>query len=183
MAVHGTLHHHHGPAGDAVDPGTRCLEAEICDDVKVAAPHVATADLVAMAAASIALPVPVPHTDPASRTWVSLSTYLWIDRTIWHPYTGTAGAAGQTVTLTGRPSRVLWDLGETVITCAGRSCAYAFHRPTPGSAYQISATVNYDVTWTCRGACDAGSGTYGPLPATGTTRLPVGEIQTVTGPG
>jgi hypothetical protein len=171
--------HHGGGAG--VDPGAACLAAEICEDVRFErpGPRVSSGDLAAMAAAAVALPVPVPHTGPAGTTYVNLLTNLWVEPGIWHPYTATARAGGQAVTLTGRPARVVWELGEATLTCDRPSCAYAYRRPA--AEHPITATVYYDVRWSCAGPCDTRGGTFPALPASGTTRLAVGEIQTVTG--
>jgi hypothetical protein len=156
-------------------------------------PHVRAADLAAMAMDRIALPVPRPYTSPAGRSWVGLVTFLWIDRRLWHPYRAGAAVSGQTVTLTARPTKVVWDLGEGSVECAGpgepyrpgapAGCGYTYRRSSahaPGGSYELSATVYYTAEWTCAGSCDTASGSEGPLPATGRTRLRVGEIQTET---
>lgn len=158
-----------------------------------AAPHVGTADLAAMALDRIALPVPRPHTDPSARSWIGLRTFLWIDRSLWHPYTAEAAVPGQTVTLTARPTRVAWHTGESPVECAGpgepyrpgavSDCGHTYQRSSahlPGDVYHLTATVYYTVEWTCTGSCDTAAGSAGPLPATGRTRLSVGEIQTET---
>jgi hypothetical protein len=100
---------------------------------------------------------------------------------------------GQTVTLTARPTRVVWDLGEGSVECAGpgkpyrpgviTGCGYTYRRSSAhvaGGSYEVGATVFYTVVWTCIGSCDTVYGTEGPLPSTGRTRLHVGEIQTET---
>ncbi|MGI8330745.1 hypothetical protein ACRYCC_12330 [Actinomadura scrupuli] len=157
------------------------------------APLVRTADLAAMAMDRIALPVPRPHTSPSARTWIGLRTFLWIDRRLWHPYTAGAAVPGQRVTLIARPTRVAWHTGEMRVECAGPGepyrpgatpgCGYTYRRSSahvPGGGYELTATVFYTVEWTCTGSCDTAAGSGGPLPATGRTRLSVGEIQTET---
>lgn len=147
-----------------------------------------TADVVAMAWASFGLPSPVPHTNPAVRSWVSLPTYLWIDASGWKPRTARASVDGQTVTVTGTPQRVEWSLGEAMIVCRGpgtpyrrgdppSDCSYTYRRP---GRYAVTATAYYSVNWTCTGSCDSRSGSYGTFPASGSTHLNVQEIQTRT---
>ncbi|MEV5568569.1 hypothetical protein AB0L06_00850 [Spirillospora sp. NPDC052269] len=148
-----------------------------------------TADVVAMAWASFSLPTPVPHTNPSGRSWVSLPTYLWVDPSAWKPQRAQASVDGQTVTMTGAPQRVEWSLDDTTITCEGPGTPYFRGGPPSGCAYRfrrsgsasVTATVFYSVTWSCTGACDARGGSYGTFPASGSTRLTVREIQTLTG--
>ncbi len=180
----GRAAHSGRPGGSGgVDPGAVCLAARICEDVAFSepGPRVSTGDLAAMAAAAIALPAPVPHTGPAGKTYVNLATDLWVEDGVWRTYHSAASAGGQTVSLTGRPARVVWDTGEAMVECDRAYCSYTYLRPTTGRPdHIVTATVYYAVTWTCDGPCDARSGTYPALPASGGTRLAVGEIQTVS---
>ncbi|WP_051467957.1 hypothetical protein [Actinomadura oligospora] len=148
-----------------------------------------TADVVAMAWASFSLPRPVPHTSPSGRSWVSLPTYLWVDASGWRPQRAQATVDGQTVTMTGAPQRVEWSLGDATVTCEGpgtpyrrgappSSCAHEFRR---SGSHTVTATALYAVNWTCAGSCDSRGGSYGTFPASGSTRLTVREIQTLTG--
>jgi hypothetical protein len=207
--------HPRGPSGDhSTGPGAAAPDLDLPDCAVLAgaqecmnlqglpevAPHVGTADLAAMAMDQVALPAPRAHTNPARRSWVGLRTYLWIDGRLWHPYRASAAVPGQTVTLTARPTHVVWELGEASIQCAGPGtpyrpgrttpstdpCGYEYRRSsarTPDGSYDVIATVFYTAEWTCTGSCDTASGTEGPLPATGRTRLRVGEIQTATTTG
>lgn len=139
------------------------------------------------------LPVPDIHTAPAPKTYVRLKTGLWV-RGAFATFRASAGAGGQRVTAIARPKSVTWNMGENAITCNsagdpdGNTCSYTYARSSaaqPGGAYQISATVTWEVSWICRGACDATSGTY-PDPTmsmTNTAALAVGEIQTESRPG
>ncbi|MCP2336580.1 hypothetical protein [Actinomadura rupiterrae] len=147
-----------------------------------------TADVVAMAWDSFALPPPKPRTSPSGRSFVSLPTYLWVDSSSWKPRHAQASVDGQTVTMTGVPQRVDWSLGEGGTTCIGpgvpylsggppSGCAYTYRR---AGSYAVTATVYYTVNWLCSGACDAPSGSYGTFPTSGSTRLTVREIQTRT---
>lgn len=183
------------PAGaQAPDPNAICLTASVCDQVGIGAgtqagnddppPKVSTIDLARMASDALVIRPPAPRTEPSVRTWVAFPTYLLIDPAAWHPTSATASLDGQSVTATGEPARVVWDLGETTVTCEGPgdehgSCAYAFRRPA--GTRPVTATVYYRVGWRCSGACDAPSGSLGELPTTGRTSLRVSEIQTSDG--
>ncbi|MGI5167490.1 PKD domain-containing protein [Spirillospora sp. CA-253888] len=145
-----------------------------------------TAEVAEMARDAIALPPPRPRTSPSRRTWVGLPTYLWIDGSAWRGRSARVGVDGQTVAITGRPVRVVWDTGEGTLTCrgpgtpyrrgmTGSSCAHVYRR---SGAFTVTATLYYEVTWTCTGACDAPGGGFGPLAASGSVPLRVAEIQT-----
>jgi hypothetical protein len=168
------------------DPNATCLANRVCDEIAMTdrPAHVSTADIVAMAAAALELPPPVPRTEPADHTWVALATYLRIDPALWHPTSATATVRGQTVTATARPTRVVWDMGEATITCTG-PCAYTYRHASlrqPGRVYKVTATLYYEIDWSCSGACDAPRGRLGELPASGRTTLGVNEIQAIVNP-
>ncbi|WP_067477193.1 PKD domain-containing protein [Actinomadura hibisca] len=147
-----------------------------------------TAQVAEMARDAIVLPPPRLRTSPARRTWVGLRTYLWIDGTAWRTRTARVGVDGQEVTVTGRPARVVWDTGEGTLTCqgpgtpyrrgmTGSSCAHTYRR---AGAFTVTATLYYEVSWTCTGACDAPGGGFGALPASASVPLRAAEIQTAT---
>jgi hypothetical protein len=151
-----------------------------------------TAELAQQVSDSAAFPAVRVHTAPEGRTYVRVRTALWVDgfQTV---QTDPITLAGQTVQATATPRSVTWNLGETTITCNGpgrpndTSCSHAYQRSSarePGRAYRVSATVTWDVTWTCEGAaCDAEAG---PLPDNVVPSVPtplvVDEIQTNTRP-
>ncbi|MQY03712.1 hypothetical protein [Actinomadura macrotermitis] len=184
---------HHAPAAAGAAPRAEaepmCAEGGGADHCAMhfVTPRVATADVVQMARAGFALPAPRPHTSPARRTWVGLPTFLWVDAGAWRERRASVTVDGQTVTMTGRPVRVDWDLGEASLSCDGPgtpyrrgavpSCAHTFGRAA-ARPYPVTATVRYAVAWTCTGACDAPGGTVGMLPARAGLRVAVGEIQT-----
>jgi hypothetical protein len=132
------------------------------------------------------------HTAPATRTYVKVRTGLWVDgfQTV---QTEPITLDGQTIQATATPRSVTWNLGETTITCTGpgrpndTSCGHTYQRSSlrqPGGAYRISATITWDVAWTCTGApCQAPGGTLEPMiiPSEAVP-LVVDEIQTSTRP-
>ncbi|WP_433477334.1 hypothetical protein ACQPZP_09900 [Spirillospora sp. CA-142024] len=150
-----------------------------------------TLDWVAVAKSSAALPTPVVHTAPDGKTFVQVRTSLWVDG-----YnvvkTKPVGGNGQSVQATATPVSVTWNLGESQKTCNdpgskdGKTCNYTYRRASagqPGGAYQVTATINWALTWACDGpACDPQGGELGTEPMTSApTPLVVSEIQTNTG--
>jgi hypothetical protein len=185
----------HRGGGHAPPP---CPPTMACGSITFGAPapvaRVPTIDVAYDARNRLQLPAPRIHTLPGRKTYVRLRTGLWVDRADFAPRSAPAQVPGQTVTAIAKPRSVTWNMGENTITCtspgdpAGRTCGYTYARSSatqPGRAYPISATVTWDVSWTCTGACDAPAGTYPDPTMSMTTNatLPVGEIQTESRPG
>ncbi|GAA3199386.1 hypothetical protein [Actinocorallia longicatena] len=164
-----------------------CPKTErICATTLVPVPKVSTRDVVEMAVAGLELEFPRPRTYSAPVTWVRVPTALWVQRSAWRPVRASASAGGQTVVLRGRPTRIRWDLGDGDEVCSSPGsrngpCFHTWQRSSP-TPYEVTATVEYRLTWTCEGRCDRRSGDIGPLPSTGRTTITVHEVQTVTGP-
>jgi hypothetical protein len=144
-----------------------------------------TIALAMMARARTRLPVPMVVTEPGTKTYVRLRTVLRAENyrpvgvTVADPTPG----ADQTVQITATPSSVVWNLGETTKTCAGPECSYVYKRSSagqPGNRYSITATIWFDVAWTCEGDdCEDDGGVLDPMPSTSVAEsLIVGEIQT-----
>ena len=160
----------------------------------------------AQAASELQLSSPSLVLSPSSTGYVHLAEWLWIDPSIWHPFTTTAQActAGgcTTASATATPAYVTWSSGDgATLTCNGPGTAYntalpatsqstycshtytetSAGQPTPNgnpndAAFPITATV----TWTVRWTGPAGSG--GSLPSLttrGTTSLKVAQIESV----
>ncbi|MFA1545044.1 hypothetical protein [Actinomadura chokoriensis] len=150
-----------------------------------------TADLVAMAQAAAEFPTPTVHTAPADKTYVRLRTALWVDG-FQDVQTEPITVGAQTIQLIAKPRSVTWNMGEKTFDCDdagtkdGKTCNYTYLRSSasePGGTYKITATINWDVAWTCVGAdCDSEGGALPPNPVPSqATPLVVGEIQTNTG--
>jgi hypothetical protein len=151
-----------------------------------------TLDWVEVARSSAGLRPPVVHTAPDGKTFVRMRTSLWVDgydvvktRPVGEP-------GQQMVQATATPVSVTWNLGESKKTCNnpgskdGKACNYTFRRASagqPGGAYQITATITWNLTWECDGpACDPQGGELGTEAMTSPpTPLVVSEIQTNTG--
>ena len=107
---------------------------------------------------------------------------------------------GITATATATPESIVWDMGDDdQVTCDGPGVAYNTNIPdqdqstTCGYTYQetsangpnqqfaITATIEYDITWTSVGVTGGGDLGIIPGPST-TTAVTVDEIGTVNVP-
>jgi hypothetical protein len=141
------------------------------------------------------LPVPSVVTSPPPHQplVVNLPTWLSVDPAVWAPVNISATAGGVTVTATAVPDRVVWDLGNSDhVVCDGPGTRYDRGRPAaeqhpacsytyrqPGN-YQITATVEWRVTWRAEGA--PGGGDLGAARRSSTVPVRVVEIQAVNRP-
>lgn len=173
-------------------PNTNCA-TYILGNAVPAPPR--TIDVAYDAYDQLELPAPHVHTSPENKTYVQLRTGLWLDPGDSEVKTAAASAGGQTVTAIGEPKSVTWNMGDGTVTCdtaGGRNatkCGYTYQRSSaaqPNGEYAISATVTWDVRWTCEGVqCDADGGVFKPPTMSMTTNatLAVGEVQTESRPG
>ncbi|MGI8778094.1 MAG: hypothetical protein ACR2LJ_12120 [Acidimicrobiales bacterium] len=143
-------------------------------------------------------PLPTPQIgmapDPSIPQLVNLATFLWIPVTQWQPQTASASAGGVTSTVTARPERVIWDMGQgDSVTCDGPGAPYdpslsddaqpsdcrftypASSASAPGQTFTVTATVEWHATWTASGA--AGGGDLGISQQSSTTAVRVAELQ------
>lgn len=153
---------------------------------------ITTADLLAIAKASTVFPEVIVRTTPKDKTYVGLRTTLRVQG-FDNVSTTPIGPVNQTVMLTAEPKSVKWNLGETTdFPCkdAGSedvtTCDYTFKKSSAseaGGLYQISATITWEVAWSCKGDdCDSpGAQLPDHSITSGNTPLTVGEIQTNTG--
>ena len=134
---------------------------------------------------------------PPLQTYVGLETWLWMDPAQWAPLDLTVTAGPTAVTVTAQPVRAVWDLTEGSRTCssAGRAwvpgmgdgeqtdCSYTFTHLSDGEindAFPVTATLMYQVDWTCAGGCLEDNGTLGEVPGLpGGAAIRVGERQSV----
>ncbi|WP_121436538.1 hypothetical protein [Actinomadura pelletieri] len=150
-----------------------------------------TLDWVAAARSSAALPIPIVHTAPDGKTYVSVRTALWVEG-FDVVRTRPIGGGGQMIQATAQPKSVTWNMGEGKKTCDsagsrdGSTCNYTYKRASagqPGGKYEITATITWNLTWSCDGpACNPRGGDLGTMTMTSQpTPLVVSEIQTNTG--
>jgi hypothetical protein len=105
---------------------------------------------------------------------VNLSTWLWLNPAIWKPYSATASIDGVAATATATPEKVLWNMGNgAIVTCDGpgtpysaadpnatTDCSYTWSAPSSIEAsgtYDVSATTEWQVSWSAVGAAGGGS--------------------------
>lgn len=136
------------------------------------------------------IPVPAPSVGPPpevnkwNSAFVGYPLWLWSEDP--QETNATMTVQGYPVTLSGVRSNVTYDMGDgNTVTCATATpwsssvapaeespdCGYRYTRK---GRYTITATANWEVTWTALGQ----SGTI-PVTKSATTTLPVGELQSV----
>jgi hypothetical protein len=139
----------------------------------------------------LALPLPEPRLNPPTEQLVGLSTWLWVDGP-WQEGSATAAIGAVSATVTARPLRVDWDLGDgATVTCdAGvrydpsrppgeqeSSCTHVFTTSTqrlPGGQRTVTATVVYAVEWS---ASTGAGGELGELSRSASIPVTVREAQ------
>ncbi|MEV4252559.1 hypothetical protein AB0J52_05260 [Spirillospora sp. NPDC049652] len=154
--------------------------------------HIPTTTLAQQAAAGAQLPVPVVHTAPSGKTYVGVKTAFWVDGFVT-VQTAPVSVPGQTVQATATPAQVTWQIGDPTapqMTCndagssSGTTCSHTYQRASTGAngsgAYQITATISWNLRWTCVGAdCDEPAGVLPAMTMTSVQNpLIVAEIQT-----
>ncbi len=142
----------------------------------------------------LVLPGPAVAMNPPGEHVVHIESWLWIDDAIWATHSRSASAGGVTTTVEATPRRVIWDMGngDTAI-CEGpgtpydparsaheqaTECSYMYQHSSaeqPGEAYQVTATVEWEVSWSVTGA--AGGGALPAMLTTSSTAVRVAEMQ------
>ena len=139
--------------------------------------------------------MPTISTAPPSSSdlLVQTPTWLWIEQSYWHAYSETATTGRVSATAIATPVRVTWDLGNgDSIVCpdagtpwraglaeSASTCTYTFRHSSaaePGHAFDLTATVIFEVVWTSVNAAGAG-GTLGPPTRRDVVPVTVGEVQ------
>jgi hypothetical protein len=146
--------------------------------------------------------VPLPEPDitmaPASDIpqLVNLATFLWLHSEQWQPVTASATAGGVTSTVTATPVRVVWDMGQGAsVVCDGpglpyrpdlpddrqpSDCHYTYRYSSagqPGQAFTVTATVEWETTWSVTGA--PGGGSLGTVSRSASIPVQVAELQSL----
>ncbi|GAA4608297.1 hypothetical protein GCM10023195_32400 [Actinoallomurus liliacearum] len=190
-----------GGGGGGTGPGIGCptvggdLACTPGTAAPAAAPHIPTIDVAYDARDNLQLPVPGIGTAPSPRSYIRITTGLWVDDV--GNKTAVADVPGQHVTVTADQPVVTWNMGDgNGLTCAaatagtpgGTDCGYTYQRSSasrPDHKYTITATITYRITWACQGNdCDTAGGAFGPMTGPpGNLGLAVGEVQTQSQPG
>lgn len=140
------------------------------------------------------LPEPTVAMNPPGDQVVHIESWLWINEAIWTPRARSVSAGGVTTTVRATPRRVIWDMGNgDSVVCHGpgtpydpirsadeqtTDCSYTYRHSSadqPGEAYQVTATVEWEVSWTVAGA--AGGGALPAMFTTAPTAVRVAEMQ------
>ena len=144
------------------------------------------------AAAALDLPRPAIRMSPDGEQVVQLRSWLWIPAAQWEPRQVSASAGPVTSTVTATPVRLTWDMGNgDRVSCDGpgtpyrqavqvatSACGYIYQHSSagrPGDAYRVTATVDWELTWSATGA--PGGGDLGTLSRSTARSVPVAEVQ------
>ncbi|HSK98695.1 MAG TPA: hypothetical protein VK891_18855 [Euzebyales bacterium] len=144
------------------------------------------------AAAVLDLPEPAMRMNPDGEQVVRLHSWLWIPAAQWEPRQVSASAGPVTSTVTATPVRLAWDMGNgDRVSCDGPgtpyrqaaqvatpACGYTYRHSSagqPDDAYRVTATLDWELTWTASGA--PGGGDLGTVSRSTTRSVPVAEVQ------
>lgn len=127
---------------------------------------------------------------------VNIPTWLWVDA--FQPVSATASVGSVSVTVTARPVRVDWSMGNgESVTCPNggtpydrsrlaeaqrTSCSYTYRRSSASraaGAFSVRATSVWRVTWAASGV--SASGDFGLVSRSTDVSVRVAEIQTLNG--
>ncbi len=158
-------------------------------------PPVDPAVLAQQARESVAIPAPPMSTSPQAdrQLYTRVRTWLWVDPAWWRSYSATANAGGVSTTVSARPVRAVWSMGDgATVTCDGpgtvwgsglpddgTSCSYEYKNSSAGrrdNAYTMTVTVEFAVSWT---STIGSGGTLAPLTRSVSRPVQVGEIQAI----
>jgi hypothetical protein len=137
--------------------------------------------------------------DPSSIGLVGAPVWMWVTNagpTTWGPREESATVGGITVTVTAEVQSVTWDLGDgSTVTCddpgdpytpslgvrPSPSCGHTYMQTSsdqPGTAYTVTATPDWTVTWTASTGAEGTLDPPSPAPST-SARLRIGERQVI----
>jgi hypothetical protein len=164
-----------------------------------ATPPPSPATVAQQAASTLSLQSPVIEMAPpaGAEQLVRVASWLWVNPDAWQPSTVTATVDGVAASATATPEQVVWKMGDgNTVTCDGpgtpydasnsnatTSCSYTWSTPSASQSsgtYQVTATIEFAVTWTAIGA--PGGGNLGVVAgATATDQVRVGESEALNG--
>jgi hypothetical protein len=135
--------------------------------------------------------------EPPAATYIGVENWLWIPPGQWATLRKSVTAGATTVTVEAAPAQIVWNLGPNPITCYGpgeawgqgmtdaasTTCGYTYKETSdsePHGRFQITATIRYQVTWSCSGTCPTNGGDLGLVNApVGASTMRVLQRQTV----
>lgn len=137
------------------------------------------------------LPLPEPALNPPNGQLVGVPTWLWVTGA-WQEVSASASIGPVAATVTARPVRVEWDMGDgTTVSCAAgtpydssrpardqqSACTHVFTTSSArqaGGRFTVTATVVYAVGWS---ATTGGGGELGELTRSASVPVTVREAQ------
>ncbi len=144
---------------------------------------------------SVAIPTPPISTSPQAdrQLFTRVRTWLWVDDGWWRDYSATADAGGVSTTVSARPVRAAWSMGDGgTTTCDGpgrpwrsgladdaTDCSYLYENSSatePGGTYTMTVTVTFAVSWS---SSIGSGGTLAPVTRSVSRPVRVGEIQAI----
>ncbi len=158
-------------------------------------PPTDAAALARKARQSVAIPTPPISTSPQAdrQLYTRVRTWLWVDDGWWRDYSATADAGGVSTTVSARPVRAVWSMGDGgTTTCDGpgrpwrsgladdaTDCSYLYENSSatePGGTYTMTVTVTFAVSWS---SSIGSGGTLAPVTRSVSRPVRVGEIQAI----
>ena len=186
-----------------ISPTGRWLQ-KVCDGSPVAVggvfaiperPPVDPGSVARRARESVSIPEPGLWTSPPAdhRLYARMNTWLWLEQSWWKPYSATADTGGVSATVTARPVRATWTMGDGArTTCAGpgvawqrglpeaaTTCSYLYKHSSAGErngTFTMSVSVEFEVAWS---SSTGAGGTLAGITRTASRPVEVGEIQAV----
>ncbi len=144
---------------------------------------------------SVTIPAPPISTSPAAdrQLYTRVRTWLWVDPGWWRSYSATADAGGVSTTVSARPVRAVWSMGDgATTTCTGpgtvwraglpddgTSCSYEYTHSSAGrkdGTYTMTVTVEFAVSWS---STIGPGGSLAPVTRSVSRSVRVGEIQAI----
>lgn len=139
---------------------------------------------------------PTINLNPPGDQVVNIASWLWINPSDWGDVVASAAAGGVSTTVVAAPTSVIWNLGNgSSIDCPGPGVAYnpdkldseqstycqytwtVSSAGQPGGVYQVTATIEYDVTTSVTGAPDPTPDLGMHFGPTSSVEVPVSEIE------
>ncbi len=158
-------------------------------------PAVDPAVLAQQARESVTIPAPAISTSPDAerQLYTRVRTWLWVDQAWWRSYSATANAGGVSTTVSARPVRAVWSMGDGGTTiCEGpgvawrpgkaddaTNCSYTYKNSSAGQrggTYTMTVTVEFGVSWS---SSIGPGGSLAPITRSVSTPVRVGEIQAI----
>jgi hypothetical protein len=188
---------------DQSDGGSTTNTDWIPDGSTGVTPDVDPHSIALQAENSLHLPSPALNFNPPAVSIVNLPTWMWIDSSMWHPYSVSASVGSVSATAVATPMSVTWSTGDGgVVICDGPGTAFDVEEPAsqqttqcthtfgvssagqPSSdgnpndgAFVVVATIDWTVSWLATGA--TGGGTLPPLTTSTSTQLRVEQVESV----